>query len=113
LPRQTDTHDCGVYLLAYLEEMLLHPEHLQNLASIANRIKLRCFPRIYLESFRHRILKLLASLYRDQSAQGTQSAIEEHLRQRRELFSGKYPTDGSVLSEKEFEKFMALMRPKG
>ena len=40
LPRQSNSHDCGLYTLSYIESLLLKPSQIHDLHIIENRIKL-------------------------------------------------------------------------
>ena len=62
LPRQTNCHDCGLYMLAYIEELLSQPKQLENLSNINNRRKLTLFPRTLTFTFRDRLRNLFIQL---------------------------------------------------
>lgn len=64
-------------MLAYIEELLINRRrHLEGLNDICNRLQLRLFPRIYLESFRHRMMNLLVKLYKEQAPERTEAIID-------------------------------------
>ena len=62
LPRQTNTHDCGLYMLIYIECLVLNQHKLHNLAHLHNRRKLDLFPRALVYSMRDRLRRLITSL---------------------------------------------------
>lgn len=66
LPRQTNYHDCGLYLLTFVESLLLssQKELTQNFGIVKNRYKLRLFPRSLIFTMRHRITDLYLKMGR-------------------------------------------------
>ncbi len=53
LPKQTNTHDCGLYMLTYIEELLsLSLSKLNQLKFIKNRMQLGLFPRMLIFTMR-------------------------------------------------------------
>lgn len=63
LPKQTNTHDCGLYMLTYIDELLSQPlNRLSQLKIINNRIQLGLFPRMLIFTMRDRLLRLIDEL---------------------------------------------------
>ena len=62
LPRQTNTHDCGLYMLSYIEEILMNAKDLDNLILIKNRRRLNLFPRTLILTMRERLRSLFTRL---------------------------------------------------
>lgn len=78
--------------------------NLAGLSTIENRLKLSIIPRIYLESSRIRVIKLLVSLYQEQLPKRTQQIVKEFLAQRKAIYANSQ-TDDEFFDHKEFEKY--------
>lgn len=60
LPKQTNTHDCGLYMLTYIDELLSQPPHrLTQLKIVNNRTQLGLFPRMLIFTMRDRLLRFI------------------------------------------------------
>lgn len=109
LPRQTNSHDCGLYMLAYIEQLLLNKRiHFQNLNQTGNRNKLQCFPKMYMHSLRQRIMKLFIQLYQKQmNPQRTNATIKQYLQDRQMIYQKAVESeDFCTLDMDEFRKYL-------
>ena len=105
LPRQTNCHDCGLYMLAYIEELLNNTSRLENLSVIDNRRKLNLFPRTLIFSFRERLRKLFESLLNTESEEDKNLILASYKGERQRLISEASSKEYDKISEKEFRKY--------
>ena len=67
LPRQTNTHDCGLYTLAYIEHFLTDHDLLdRDMDKIENRHMLKIFPRSIIFTMRECLRRLFVGLLVEQ-----------------------------------------------
>ena len=63
MPRQTNTHDCGLYTLCYIEFFLKNTHLLElQMEKIDNRLQLRVFPRSLIFTMRECLRRLFQGL---------------------------------------------------
>jgi Ulp1 family protease len=105
LPRQTNCHDCGLYMLAYIEELLSHPEQLENLHLVKNRRKLKLFPRTLTYTFRDRLRKLYTQLLIATDESVKNEILASYLGEKERIIKEASPSDYDQINEKEFRKY--------
>lgn len=83
VPRQTNTHDCGLYTLCYIEYFLVNHEILDlNMEKIENRYQLKIFPRSIIFTMRECLRRLFMGLLIDEDKD---KVINSYLKLRKEI----------------------------
>lgn len=106
VPRQTNTHDCGLYTLCYIEHLLRNHEIMdQNMELIRNREQLRLFPRSLIFTMRESLRMLFKNLlaYEDK-----EEVLREYVRSRLEIEKQATEADYDEINEREFKKYYRL-----
>lgn len=106
MPRQTNTHDCGLYTLCYIESFLNNHDVLDlDMEEISNREQLSIFPRSLIFTMRECLRRLFVGLLIDQDKD---KVIVEYLKLRQSIVGNSIDLDFDSINEREFKKYFRI-----
>ena len=106
VPRQTNTHDCGLYTLSFIEYLLLNHQLLEaNMEKVENRDLLQLFPRSIVFTMRECLRRLFSGLLLEADKD---KVIMEYRQTRKEVFESAIEVDYDEINEREFQKYYRI-----
>jgi Ulp1 family protease len=108
--RQTNYHDCGLYILTYIEAIFSNPQTLLEISQLKNKNYLSLFPRRIIHTMRIELKNLLYTLMKNIPDDEKMDKINEFLKKRKHIINNnKNANEYDTINQNYFEKYCQLI----
>lgn len=107
VPRQTNHHDCGLFVLCYIERIFSNSRVLNDIENVSKTYFLDLFPREFVYALRYQLKELFAQLMIESNREKVK-LISHFFSSREKIISEAIISDYDLIDESNFEKYCKL-----